>query len=70
MQGEVYLIQKKYELAALHVKIAAKLATGFNQSKAQRALVEAFLGNHQQVTNTQHEYALHCNTHTNYKDTC
>ena len=42
-------MQKNYDLAALHVKIAAKLTTGFNQSKTQRALVEAFLGNHQQV---------------------
>ena len=40
---------KEYALAALQVKIAAKLTTGFNQSKTQRALVEAFLGNHQQV---------------------
>ena len=42
-------MQKDFNMAALHVKIAAKLSTGFNQSKTQRALVEAFLGNHQQV---------------------
>jgi hypothetical protein len=40
---------KKYDLAALHVRTAAKLTTGFNQAKTQRALVDAFLGNHQQV---------------------
>ena len=37
------------ELASLHIRIAAKLSTGFDRSKAQRALVESFLGNHKQV---------------------
>lgn len=41
---------KEYNMATMQVKVAAKLVTGFNQSKTQRALVEAFLGNHQQVT--------------------
>lgn len=49
MQGEVYLLLKDYKIASLHVKIASKLTTGFNQAKTQKALVEAFLGNHQQV---------------------
>lgn len=40
---------KEYKLAALHIKIASKLTTGFSQAKTQKALVEAFLGNHQQV---------------------
>ena len=53
MQGEVYLLLKDYKLASLHVKIASKLTTGFNQAKTQKALVEAFLGNHQQVFKLQ-----------------
>ena len=48
-RGEVYLLLKEYNLAALHIKTASKLTTGFNQEKMQKALVEAFLGNHQQA---------------------
>ena len=49
----MYLLMKEFKLAAFQVKIAAKLTTAFSQSKTQRALVEAFLGNHQQVCGLQ-----------------
>jgi len=45
-------------LAALQVKVASKLTTGFNQYKTQKALVEAFLGNHQQVQHIMFAWEL------------
>ena len=37
-------------MAALHIRTAAKLChSGFNQSKTQQALVESFLGHHEEA---------------------
>ena len=39
-------------------RIAAKLSSGFDQSRKQRALVESFLDNHEEVPKTDHWYGL------------
>ena len=37
-------------MASLHIRTAAKLChSGFNQSKTQQALVESFLGHHEEA---------------------
>ncbi len=48
-QGELHFHLGELDLAALHISIAAKLSTGFDQEKSQRALVDSFLGNYEQV---------------------
>ena len=48
-EGELYLKLGEFEMAAMHIRTAAKLSTGFERSKTQRALVESFLGHHEEV---------------------
>ncbi len=49
-KGEVYLKLHEFDLAAQHIRTAAKLNMGFEKSKRQGALVESFLGNHEEVS--------------------
>ncbi len=47
--GEVYLKLGEYDLATLHIRKAAQLNMGFDKCRRQGALVESFLGNHDEV---------------------
>ncbi|XP_064400384.1 uncharacterized protein LOC135346636 isoform X3 [Halichondria panicea] len=48
-KGELHFHLGELDLASLHISIAAKLSTGFDQEKSQRALVDSFLGNYEQA---------------------
>lgn len=48
-KGETHLKLREFELATMHIRMAAKVNKGFDKSRRQGALVESFLGNHEEV---------------------